>query len=155
MLCVTWLIEPSVLTCRLPCHPASGIANGLREHSRRRRRGYGRVIQPIRKRAGTQCPSEKEQECPLKRTMMAVVHICPHFGQILSMKRAPDIYSKLARSIAPTVYGHEEVKRGILLMLFGGVHKTSPTDGTNLRGDINCCLVLPPTYPPCPPKHFG
>ena len=28
-------------------------------------------------------------------------------------------------------------------MLFGGVHKTSPTDGTNLRGDINCCLVSP------------
>ena len=34
-----------------------------------------------------------------------------------------------------------QVKRGILLMLFGGVHKQSPRDLTKLRGDINCCLV--------------
>ena len=45
---------------------------------------------------------------------------------ILRMKETPNIYHRLANSIAPTVYGHEEVKRGILLMLFGGVHKASP-----------------------------
>ena len=61
------------------------------------------------------------------------------------MKETPNIYHKLAASICPTVYGHEEVKRGILLMLFGGVHKTSPRDGTKLRGDINCCLVGDPS----------
>ncbi|KAL1495644.1 hypothetical protein AB1Y20_016511 [Prymnesium parvum] len=65
--------------------------------------------------------------------------------QILKMKRTPNVYDKLAASIAPSVYGHEEVKRGILLMLFGGVHKQSPKDRTNLRGDINCCLVGDPS----------
>ncbi|KAL3921140.1 MAG: hypothetical protein SGPRY_005003 [Prymnesium sp.] len=65
--------------------------------------------------------------------------------QILRMKRTANVYDKLAASIAPSVYGHEEVKRGILLMLFGGVHKKSPKDGTNLRGDINCCLVGDPS----------
>jgi hypothetical protein len=33
------------------------------------------------------------------------------------------IYSRLVSSIAPTVYGHEIVKKGILLQLMGGVHK--------------------------------
>ena len=39
------------------------------------------------------------------------------------MKSNPKIYEQLARSIAPGVFGHENVKRAILLMLFGGVHK--------------------------------
>ncbi|ORX93895.1 DNA unwinding-related protein [Basidiobolus meristosporus CBS 931.73] len=54
------------------------------------------------------------------------------------------IYSKLVNSIAPTVFGHEEVKKGILLQLMGGVHKTT-AEGMNLRGDINVCLVGDPS----------
>lgn len=45
-------------------------------------------------------------------------------------------------SIAPI--GHDEVKRGLLLMLLGGVHKKTP-DGINLRGDINVCIVGDPS----------
>ena len=41
----------------------------------------------------------------------------------LSMKNSPETYTRLARSIAPTVYGHEEIKKEILLILFGGVNK--------------------------------
>jgi DNA replication licensing factor MCM6 len=40
--------------------------------------------------------------------------------------------------------GHEEVKRGILLMLFGGVHKET-REGISLRGDINVCIVGDPS----------
>ncbi|EGG12177.1 uncharacterized protein MELLADRAFT_115157 [Melampsora larici-populina 98AG31] len=47
-----------------------------------------------------------------------------------------NIYSRSVRSIAPTVYGHKIVKKGILLQLMGGVHKTTH-EGINLRGDIN------------------
>lgn len=36
------------------------------------------------------------------------------------------------------------MKRGILLMLFGGVPKTT-TEGTSLRGDINVCVVGDPS----------
>jgi DNA replication licensing factor MCM6 len=64
--------------------------------------------------------------------------------RILQMKSTPDLYSRMASSIAPTVFGHEEIKRGILLMLFGGVHKTTPSK-TNLRGDINVCVVGDPS----------
>ena len=36
-----------------------------------------------------------------------------------------NLYRDLVQSFAPSIYGHEEVKKGILLMLFGGVHKVS------------------------------
>jgi len=65
-------------------------------------------------------------------------------AKILKMKSEPNLYSRMASSIAPSVFGHEEVKRGVLLMLFGGVHKQTP-EGTKLRGDINICLVGDPS----------
>ena len=40
--------------------------------------------------------------------------------------------------------GNDEVKRGILLMLFGGVPKTT-MEGTSLRGDVNVCVVGDPS----------
>ncbi|KAL3117242.1 hypothetical protein niasHT_007645 [Heterodera trifolii] len=43
----------------------------------------------------------------------------------------------------PNIFGSEQVKLGILLMLFGGVGKK--TAGTALRGDINVCLVGDPS----------
>ena len=36
------------------------------------------------------------------------------------------------------------MKRGVLLMLFGGVHKATP-EGIKLRGDINVCIVGDPS----------
>ena len=54
------------------------------------------------------------------------------------------IYSRLVESIAPTVYGHEIVKKGLLLQLMGGVHKQT-TEGMHLRGDINICIVGDPS----------
>ena len=39
------------------------------------------------------------------------------------MKSNAQIYRDLTKSIAPQVYGHDDVKRAVLLMLFGGVHK--------------------------------
>lgn len=50
----------------------------------------------------------------------------------------------MVESIAPTTFGHKEVKRGVLLMLLGGVHKTTQ-EGIRLRGDINVCIVGDPS----------
>jgi DNA replication licensing factor MCM6 len=50
----------------------------------------------------------------------------------------------MVESICPSVFGHQDIKRGILLMLFGGVHKTTP-EGIPLRGDINVCIVGDPS----------
>eukprot|EP01114_Cavostelium_apophysatum_P017224 TRINITY_DN5066_c0_g1_i2.p1 TRINITY_DN5066_c0_g1~~TRINITY_DN5066_c0_g1_i2.p1 ORF type:complete len:442 (+),score=73.91 TRINITY_DN5066_c0_g1_i2:184-1509(+) len=60
------------------------------------------------------------------------------------MKNSSKIYNQLIASIAPAVFGHRDVKKGILLMLFGGVHKVT-IEGINLRGDINVCIVGDPS----------
>lgn len=64
--------------------------------------------------------------------------------ELIKMKNEINIYSKLSECIAPSVYGHQEIKRGILLMLFGGVNKSTP-EGIKLRGDINICVVGDPS----------
>lgn len=53
-----------------------------------------------------------------------------------------DFYDKLASSIAPEIYGHEDVKKALLLLLVGGVDK-SPR-GMKIRGNINICLMGDP-----------
>lgn len=64
--------------------------------------------------------------------------------EISAMKSNSRLYQRMVESIAPTVYGHDEVKRGVLLMLFGGVHKETK-EGISLRGDINVCIVGDPS----------
>ena len=61
------------------------------------------------------------------------------------MIESDHIYSRLVESIAPTVYGHEIVKKGLLLQLMGGVHKQTG-EGMHLRGDINICIVGDPYF---------
>lgn len=56
---------------------------------------------------------------------------------------SPDAYSRLARSIAPEIFGHDDVKRALLLQLVGGVTRMLG-DGVRLRGDINICLMGDP-----------
>lgn len=42
---------------------------------------------------------------------------------VMRMKDDEDLFKKLARSVAPQVHGHDDVKRGLLLQLFGGIGK--------------------------------
>lgn len=64
----------------------------------------------------------------------------------LSMK--PDIYELLSRSLAPSIWEMDDIKKGILLQLFGGTNKSIARGGggggPRYRGDINVLLVGDP-----------
>ncbi|OQV00308.1 hypothetical protein CLAIMM_05825 [Cladophialophora immunda] len=57
-----------------------------------------------------------------------------------------DIYELLSRSLAPSIYELDDVKKGILLQLFGGTNKTFAKGGSpRYRGDINVLLCGDPS----------
>jgi DNA replication licensing factor MCM7 len=63
--------------------------------------------------------------------------------KIEAFKASGHMYEYLARSIAPEIYGHLDVKKALLLLLIGGVTKEMG-DGMRIRGDINVCLMGDP-----------
>ncbi|KAK0497054.1 MCM2/3/5 family-domain-containing protein [Armillaria luteobubalina] len=64
-------------------------------------------------------------------------------AEIHELTRDPALYSRLAMSIAPEIYGHEDVKKALLLLLVGGSTKETQ-DGLKIRGDLNICLMGDP-----------
>ncbi|EEB06311.1 MCM complex subunit Mcm5 [Schizosaccharomyces japonicus yFS275] len=63
--------------------------------------------------------------------------------QFLEISRTPNLYQIIANSIAPAIYGNEDIKRAIACLLFSGSKKILP-DGMRLRGDINVLLLGDP-----------
>ncbi|MEM3516606.1 MAG: ATP-binding protein [Candidatus Bathyarchaeia archaeon] len=63
--------------------------------------------------------------------------------EIKKIASSKDVYEKLIKSIAPSIYGYPEIKEAILYLLFSGVRKHLP-DGVTIRGDINVLLVGDP-----------
>lgn len=63
--------------------------------------------------------------------------------EIEEMAEDPKIFNKIVNSIAPSIYGHNEIKKAIALQLFGGVKKTRE-DGVKSRGDIHILLIGEP-----------
>ena len=63
--------------------------------------------------------------------------------QIKELSADERVFEKLAESVAPSIYGHEELKKALILQLFGGIKKKKG-DGTQTRGDIHVLLVGDP-----------
>lgn len=61
------------------------------------------------------------------------------------LAKKEDIYDRLARAIAPSIYEHEDVKKGILLQLFGGSKKDFTNTGRGrFRAEVNILLCGDP-----------
>ncbi|KAF8922677.1 MCM2/3/5 family-domain-containing protein [Mucidula mucida] len=68
--------------------------------------------------------------------------------KIRQLSQQSDIYDILSRSLAPSIWEMDDVKKGILLQLFGGTNKSisrgGGAGGPRYRGDINVLLVGDP-----------
>jgi DNA replication licensing factor MCM4 len=68
--------------------------------------------------------------------------------KIKNISQREDVYELLARSLAPSIWEMDDVKKGVLLQLFGGTNKTVTRGGggggPRYRGDINVLLVGDP-----------
>lgn len=68
--------------------------------------------------------------------------------KLVELSQRKDIYEYLSRSLAPSIWEMDDIKKGILLQLFGGTNKTIARGGggggPRYRGDINVLLVGDP-----------
>ena len=60
------------------------------------------------------------------------------------LAREDDIFERLCGSIAPSIFGSDDVKKAVACLLFGGARKEL-NDGARLRGDINVLLLGAPS----------
>ncbi|KAJ2306420.1 DNA replication licensing factor MCM7, partial [Coemansia sp. RSA 2705] len=63
--------------------------------------------------------------------------------RLAALLRDGDAYGRVARAIAPEIFGHDDVKKALLLLLVGAPAKRT-RDGMAIRGDINVCLMGDP-----------
>ena len=68
--------------------------------------------------------------------------------QILELAADSRVFDNLARSISPSVWGYEEIKKSLVMQLFGGVRKIH-ADGAKSRADIHIRLTSVICLPEC------
>jgi DNA replication licensing factor MCM4 len=62
-----------------------------------------------------------------------------------TLSQKPDVYERLARTIAPSIYENIDIKKGILLQLFGGTKKKHSVGGRqSFRSEIHILLCGDP-----------
>lgn len=62
--------------------------------------------------------------------------------EMIALSHSDDLYQRLSHSLAPSIFGLDDVKKGVLLQLFGGSNNASTNHNT--RGDVHVLLVGDP-----------
>ncbi len=65
-------------------------------------------------------------------------------NEIREMAKDPNIFDKISKSIAPSIYGYDEIKKALALQLFGGTPNKKLVDGGAIRSDIHMLLIGDP-----------
>ncbi|KAK2195713.1 bifunctional P-loop containing nucleoside triphosphate hydrolase/MCM domain/MCM OB domain/Mini-chromosome maintenance protein/Nucleic acid-binding [Babesia duncani] len=65
-------------------------------------------------------------------------------NDLVLLASQPDVHEKIFASIAPAIYGLENVKRAVACALFGGSRKEIGSD-SRIRGDINILMLGDPS----------
>ncbi|ORX38223.1 MCM2/3/5 family-domain-containing protein [Kockovaella imperatae] len=79
-----------------------------------------------------------------KEDLFAAVRLTEEDEKMIrNMAKDERISKRIIKSIAPSIYGHDDVKTAIALSLFGGVPKDINRKH-RIRGDINCLLLGDP-----------
>ncbi|KAG0418641.1 Maternal DNA replication licensing factor mcm3, partial [Dictyocoela roeselum] len=82
-------------------------------------------------------------------------HFCPvdfesfdddeeKFQKFLDYLKSADILNRIAEFVAPSIYGHDEIKKALVLQLVGG-NEVNMENGSRIRGDINILLIGDPS----------
>lgn len=67
-------------------------------------------------------------------------------NKLFALADRENIYDLLVKSVAPSIWEHVDVKKGLLTQLFGGCAKIIQDVGSNrTRAEINCLLVGDPS----------
>ncbi|CBF89929.1 hypothetical protein AN0228.2 [Aspergillus nidulans FGSC A4] len=98
-----------------------------------------RILGSLNQNPDPEPDDDKAQEAFLQSLSPAEVE------DLKTMVHSEYIYSRLVDSMAPMIYGHRQIKKGLLLQLVGGVAKSTEQESLQLRGDINICIVGDPS----------
>ncbi|KAJ8562231.1 hypothetical protein K7X08_011522 [Anisodus acutangulus] len=107
-------------------------ANSLASH-----KGAVAVRQPYVRVVGMEETNETNSRGPANFTV-------DEKEEFLKFASDSNAYEKICSKIAPSIFGHVDVKKAVACLLFGGSRKFLP-DGVRLRGDINVLLLGDPS----------
>ncbi len=80
-----------------------------------------------------------------KQKEFAEIDISPDDERMIrEFAKDPYIFEKVSKSIAPSIYGHNEIKQALALQLFGGTPDKKLVDGGAIRSDIHILLIGDP-----------
>lgn len=64
--------------------------------------------------------------------------------EIKELSKDPKVFEKITKSVAPSIYGYNEIKQAVALQLFGGTPGKKLVDGGPIRSDMHILLIGDP-----------